>query len=217
MCIFPLPHAHCISLPSQSPTFSPSKTQSRSQNYVTTNGQPASLSWCQAPIWAPIPDLYYCQLRVCRCGAPSLMRGRVCRIQLLLVLASAVILGSKSCGTHDHILLSQTRDSPNLEGHVPVFLLPRNRVAQLYPQVLGFLFVASYDSQGYGGSILTRLYTGLSKTRCVSATKPNRLLLFRERIIVYCENHTEHTNPSVGRMFSFNMLKRLVYIVTTGL
>jgi hypothetical protein len=49
------------------------------------------------------------QLRVCWCGAHSLTRGRVCRLQLLLVLASANILGSMSRGTHDHILLSQIR------------------------------------------------------------------------------------------------------------
>jgi hypothetical protein len=49
------------------------------------------------------------------------------------------------------------RDSPNLEGQVPVFISPRNRVAQLYPQAMGSLFVASYDSQGYGGGIRTRL------------------------------------------------------------
>jgi hypothetical protein len=59
-----------------------------------------------------------------------------------------------------HILLSQSRDSPNLEGQVPVFISPRNRVAQLYPQALGFFFVTSYDPQGYGGGILTRLHTG---------------------------------------------------------
>jgi hypothetical protein len=48
-------------------------------------------------------------------GAHSLMGGRVCRLQLLLVLASTVILVSESSETHDHILLSQIRDSPNLE------------------------------------------------------------------------------------------------------
>jgi hypothetical protein len=47
------------------------------------------------------------QLQACWCVALSLTRGRVCRLQLLLVLARAVILGSKSLGTHDHILLSQ--------------------------------------------------------------------------------------------------------------
>jgi hypothetical protein len=69
----------------------------------------------------------------------------VCRLQLLLTLVSTVILRSESRGTHD------------LEGQVPVFISPRNRVAQLYPQALGSLFVASYDSQGYGGGIRTHL------------------------------------------------------------
>jgi hypothetical protein len=102
-------------------------------------------------------------LQVCCCGAPSLPRGRVCHLQLLLTLASAVILGSESYGTHDHILLSQIRGSPSLEGQVPVFMSPRNRVAQLYPQALGSLLVASYDSQGYGGGIRNRLHAGRSR------------------------------------------------------
>jgi hypothetical protein len=39
----------------------------------------------------------------------SLMRGRVCRLQLLLVLASVLIPGSDSRGTHDHTLLYQIK------------------------------------------------------------------------------------------------------------
>jgi hypothetical protein len=31
-------------------------------------------------------------------------------------------------------------------------------------------------------------------THYVSATKPNRLMLFGETVSVYCENHTEHTD-----------------------
>jgi hypothetical protein len=81
--------------------------------------------------------------------------------ELLLVLDSAVILSSESRETHDHILVSQIRDSPNLEVQVSVFISPRNMVAQLYPQALGSLFVASYNSQGYGGGIRPRLRTGL--------------------------------------------------------
>jgi hypothetical protein len=88
------------------------------------------------------------------------MRGWVCRFQLLLALASAVILRSESSGTHDHILLSQIRDSPNLEGQVPVFISTKNRVARLYPQAMDSLFVTSYDSQGYGGDIRPRLHKG---------------------------------------------------------
>jgi hypothetical protein len=40
---------------------------------------------------------------------------------------------------------------------VTAFISLRNRVAQLYPQALGSLFVVSYDSQGYGGGSRTRL------------------------------------------------------------
>jgi hypothetical protein len=61
------------------------------------------------------------------------MRGWACRLQLLLGLASAFTIRSESRGTHD-ISLSQIRDSPNLEGQVPVFISPRNRLAQLYPR-----------------------------------------------------------------------------------
>jgi hypothetical protein len=53
------------------------------------------------------------------------------------------------------------RPTPLLEDQVPVFMFPRDRVAQLYPQELGSLSVAAaYDSQGYGGDILTRLHKG---------------------------------------------------------
>jgi hypothetical protein len=68
---------------------------------------------------------------------------------------------SEARGTHDHSLLSQIRDSPNLEGQVPLFISPRNKVARLYPQALGSLFVASYDSQSYGGGIRPCLHTGV--------------------------------------------------------
>jgi hypothetical protein len=76
------------------------------------------------------------QLHVCLFGAFSLTKVRVCRLQFLLVLASAVILGFESLGTRDHILLSQTRDFP---------------------------FRPLYDSQGYGGGILPRLHTGVTE------------------------------------------------------
>jgi hypothetical protein len=65
---------------------------------------------------------------------------------------------SESCRTHDHILLSQIPDCPNLGRQVPVFTFPRNTMAQLHSQALGSLSVASYDSQGYGGGIRTHLH-----------------------------------------------------------
>jgi hypothetical protein len=96
------------------------------------DGQSASLSWNKAPIWGLQPDFYYRQT-----VAGLFMRDALCddrkglSFKLLLVLASAVILGSESRGTSDHILLSRIRD---------------------------FLFVTSYDSQGYGGGIRPRLH-----------------------------------------------------------
>jgi hypothetical protein len=82
---------------------------------------------CQALIWGLRPDFYYCQTRIC-----CLTRGRVCRLQLLLALASAVILGSESRRTHDDILLSQIRESPNLEGQISLFMSPQERGSQSY-------------------------------------------------------------------------------------
>jgi hypothetical protein len=67
------------------------------------------------------------------CGAPFLARVRVCLVYMLLVLASAVFLGSESLWTHYRILLSQIET---------------------------FFFVASYDSQVHGGGIRPRLHTG---------------------------------------------------------
>jgi hypothetical protein len=58
----------------------------------------------------------FLQLNTCgysHYATTSLRRGWVCRLQLLLALVSAVILGSESCGTHDHLLLFQIRDSPS--------------------------------------------------------------------------------------------------------
>jgi hypothetical protein len=49
------------------------------------------------------------QLRACWYGALSLTRRRICRVQLLLALASAVIFGYESRGTCGHILLPQIR------------------------------------------------------------------------------------------------------------
>jgi hypothetical protein len=71
--------------------------------------------WCRPPPPSGAHDQIFFtvwHLRSCFCGAPSLTRGRVSLLYMLLALASAVFLGSESLGTRDHILLSQTRDFP---------------------------------------------------------------------------------------------------------
>jgi hypothetical protein len=46
---------------------------------------------------------------------------------------------------------------PHLEDQVPVFISLSNTVAQLYPRALSSRFVASHNSQGCGGGILSLL------------------------------------------------------------
>jgi hypothetical protein len=38
-----------------------SESESESESYVTTDGQPESLSWNKTPVWGLRPDLDYCQ------------------------------------------------------------------------------------------------------------------------------------------------------------
>jgi hypothetical protein len=106
-----------------------------------TDGHSISLSWNKAPIWSLRPDLCYCMIM-----AGLLMWGAFSDERMGLPFTIAA--GSRQIshfrvrvrGTHDHILLSQIRDSPNLEGHVPIFISPRNRVDQLYSPGTGFPF-----------------------------------------------------------------------------
>jgi hypothetical protein len=51
-----------------------------------------------------------------------------------------------------HFTVSGSR-LPQPGGPGPRIYIPQEQMAQLYPQALGSIFVASYDSQGYGGDI----------------------------------------------------------------
>jgi hypothetical protein len=83
------------------------------QSHIATDGRSISKSWCRAPSGAHDQIfIIVWQLRSCFCGAPSLTRGRACLVYMLLVLASAVFLGSEFRGTRDHILLYQIWDFP---------------------------------------------------------------------------------------------------------
>jgi hypothetical protein len=94
------------------------------------------------------------QLPVCWSGALSLTRGRASRVQLLLVLASAVILESVSLGTQDHIVLSQIRDFPfchllRLVGLRWRYLTPPSH--ELYSS---WVWDLCYDRRSAGQSVL---------------------------------------------------------------
>jgi hypothetical protein len=94
----------------------------------------------RSPLKLTISNFIF-QLNTCGCSpcvTSSLTRGWVCRLQLLLVLTSAVILRSESQRTNDHILLSQIRDSPNLEGQVPVFMSQGTGCSVILPGIRSY-------------------------------------------------------------------------------
>jgi hypothetical protein len=72
-------------------------------------------------------EIFFRPLRVCYFVEPSLTRGQVCNLLLLLVLASAVPLGSESRGTQDHILLSQFLRLPQPGGPGPRIYIPQEQ------------------------------------------------------------------------------------------
>jgi hypothetical protein len=90
-------------------------------------------------------EIFFRQLQFCYFVVPSLMRGWVCNLLLLLVLASAVPLRSESCGIQDHILLSQFLRLPQPEGPGPHIYIPQEQGGLDIPPGTGFPF-PSYDS-----------------------------------------------------------------------
>jgi hypothetical protein len=66
-------------------------------------------------------------------------------------------------------------------------------------------------------TIYTNSVRTSQETQHVSATKPNRLILFRKIIAVCCENHMKHKDELCGLNVEFNMVKQVVNMVITGL
>jgi hypothetical protein len=74
---------------------SSSLSQSQSQSHVATDGQSVSKSWCRAPSGAhDLIIITVWLLRSSFCGAPTLTRGRVCLLYMLLALASPLGLAT---------------------------------------------------------------------------------------------------------------------------
>jgi hypothetical protein len=101
-------------------------------------------------------------------------------------LASEVILRSESRGTHDHILLSQIRDSPNQEGQVQ-YLYPPGR------------WWPDYNIRHWVLLLYLRLGHAMH-LRCWSE-RNNRILEFRYFFILICFHGNLITEPlhSSGR------------------
>jgi hypothetical protein len=137
------------------------QSQSQSQSYFTTGGLPPIISFREQAPWDSRPVIFL--LNTCGYSpyaTSSLTRGWVCRLQMLLALASAATLRFESRETHDHILRLKFETPPTWRARSP-YLYPHEQGGPVIPQALGSLFVCSYDSQCYGGDIRPRLQTGL--------------------------------------------------------
>jgi hypothetical protein len=55
-------------------------------------------------------------------------------------------------------------------GPGPYIHIPQEQGGPVIPQALGSLFIASYDSQDYGGGIVTRLSTGVTRLSQLSSS-----------------------------------------------
>jgi hypothetical protein len=79
-------------------------------------------------------EIFFRQLLVCYFVAPSLTRGRVCNLQLLLVSPA------QSCGTQDHILSSQFLRLPKPGGPGSHIYIPQEQSGPDIPLGTGFPF-----------------------------------------------------------------------------
>jgi hypothetical protein len=102
---------------------------SQRQDYITTDSQSASPSWCQAPIWDTrqiylSPWNFFRQLLVCYFVAPSLTRGRVYNFTV-----AADSRQSSPNRVWLYFIVPILETSPNWRVMSPEFISPRNRVA----------------------------------------------------------------------------------------
>jgi hypothetical protein len=104
------------------------------------------------------------------------------------IVISIIIIGKQPFMSHrpDSIQFSllwisqqyflQSRVVSLAPNQISVFVSPSDRLAQLYPQAPGFLFVAFYESHGYGGGSLTGLHAGdRTYVPCCKASHPRKL------------------------------------------
>jgi hypothetical protein len=90
-----------------------------------------------------LSEISFRQLGICYFVVPSLTRGWVCNllVQLLLGLARAVTLGSKTHRTHGHILLSHLRLlQPGEPGSHIYEYIPQEQGGPVIPLDIGFPF-----------------------------------------------------------------------------
>jgi hypothetical protein len=126
------------------------------------DGQSVTMSWYRAPFWNLRPDI-----TSCRNVAVRNLRSAIC---------SVIIQWSESHTTRNHTLLSHLRlPQPGRPGFR--IYIPQEQGGPVITPSIGFplsrpLRLASHNSQGYGGHILTLLvYTSFMNRMVQSKVK----------------------------------------------
>jgi hypothetical protein len=113
---------------------------SQSQRYVTTDGQSASLSWCQVPSWTQ--DQIFVTVRpllVCWCGAPCLKRGRVCRLQFCWSSPAQSYSGPSTVGSWPYFTVLDSKIPPPAGTRHRIYI-PQEQGGPLISPGTGFSF-----------------------------------------------------------------------------
>jgi hypothetical protein len=132
----------------------------KSQSCLTTESQSSSLSWCQATLRAHDQFSFSLKCSLNSCEFIILWRP-LWREDMSLIycccLASSVQSLSSLCptGLKTIFYCPNFWDFSNLKDQSP-YLYPQGQGGPVILWALGSISVSSYDSQGYGGGIVTR-------------------------------------------------------------
>jgi hypothetical protein len=103
----------------------------KNSNHIGADGHSVSKSSCRAPS-GPHDQIFITLYYSSICRAPSLTRGRVCLLYMLLALGSAVFLGSESLGTALDLRLPFSSPPTTSRVTVEVFETASTRVSELF-------------------------------------------------------------------------------------
>lgn len=128
------------------------------------------------------------------------MRKCVCHLQLRMTLISTFILGSNTPqGSRSYFTVRF--ETPPIWGPGPCIYIPQDHGYPVMPQALGYHFVTSYNSLGYGRGIQTRphidcLLTSFNNPHHIASGQTARRLLFQQFLccctcILWCNMFTE--------------------------
>jgi hypothetical protein len=170
----------------------------------------ASLSWNKAPVWVSRPDFYYCQT-----VAGLLMWDAV--YDEMTGLSFRIAPGPRQrCHFQARVLWDSWPYLTASDSRLPFSSPPTTRKAK----VEVFDPASTRDSycwiKAWSPCNKDSVHTS-QETHYVSATQPNRVMLFREIIAVNFENHTEHLNKLCEKSAFFYVLKQMAHIITLGL